>query len=260
MPKNLFTKLCITLLISTMFSMIILTNNVKALCTEETISVLEEVSDEETIDTEENPYVEEKIMKYDAITDTTTEVDMEELKQLSTVLRSKNEDNSLTVESIQPSKEYMSKLVPKIPNYSLLSSDREIIGDTSILPYSAVCKIMFSESSSNDKQGIGSGTLVAKNAVLTSAHCVFDKNNNNAKFKDWVACPAFNGAPYLGLESGWSQVYYSSLWKENHSYEYDWAVCILEKSLGSTVGAVGATSYETSAEMKNLEVRTFRLS
>ena len=259
MRKKLFTKLYITLLISAMFLILILTSNVRAVNTEEGLSVLEEVSEEEVIDTEESSYVEEKIMEYDARTGTTTEVDMEELRQISTILRNKNGNNSLSVESIEPSKEYISKSVSKMPNYSLLSSDREIIGDTSILPYSAVCKITLSNPSASNGQSDGSGTLIAKNAVLTSAHCVFDKNNNNAKFENWVAYPAFNGAPYKNLSSGWSKVYYSSGWTSTHSYEYDWAVCVLEKSLGDTVGAVGATSYETTSEMKNIEVRTFRL-
>ncbi len=198
-------------------------------------------------------------MEYDARTGITKEVDMEELRQISTILKSKNGNNSLSVESIEPSKEYMSKSVSKAPNYSLFSSNRVEIGDTSELPYSAVCKIYFSNPSSSTGRGMGSGTLVAKNAVLTSAHCVFDKNNNNAKFENWVACPAYNGAPYRNLESGWSKVYYSSAWKSNHSHEYDWAVCVLEKSLGDVVGAVGATSYETTSEMRNIAVRTFRL-
>lgn len=243
-----------------MFSIFILTSNVRAVSTEEESSVLEEVSEEEVIDTEESSYVEEKIMEYDARTGTTKEVDMEELRQISTILKSKNGNNSLSVESIEPSKKYISKSVSKMPNYSLLSSDREMIGDTTILPFSAVCKIYFSDPSSSTGRGMGSGSLVAKNAVLTAAHCVFDKNNNNAKFENWKAYPAYIGGPYKNLESGWSKVYYSSAWKSNHSYEYDWAICVLEKSLGDVVGAVGAKSYNTTAEMKNVAVRTFRLS
>lgn len=265
MRKNLFTKLCIALLISAMFSILILTSNVRAISTEES-SVLDDAPEEEIIDKEETSYVEEKIMEYDAKTGITKEVDIEELRQMSTILRSKNENNSLSAESIEPSKEYkeyMSKYFSKGPNYSLLSSDttnREIVGNTTILPYSAVCKLYYSDPSASSGLGRASGTLVAKNAVLTSAHCVFDQKNNNAKFENWVAHPAFNGAPYKDLTSGWSKVYYSSKWTSTHSYEYDWALCILEQSLGSVVGAVGLQSYETASEMKNIEVRTFRIS
>lgn len=260
MQKYLFIKLFITLLISTMFSILILTNNVKAISTKEEATVVEEFSYEEVIDTQESSYVEEKIMEYDAKTGITREVDMEELRQISNILKSKNGNNSLSVESIEPSKKYISKSVSKMPNYSILSSDREMIGDTTILPFSAVCKIYFSDPSSSTSRGMGSGSLVAKNAVLTAAHCVFDKNNNNAKFENWKAYPAYIGCPYKNLESGWSKVYYSSAWKSNHSYEYDWALCVLEKSLGDVVGAVGAKSYNTTSEMKDVAVRAFRLS
>ena len=261
MTKGLFSKLYFTVLITIIFSMIIITSNVKAISDEGVSSVLEEVIEEDTINTEENVYVEEKIMRYDAKTNTETEVDMEELKQVYATLRSKNVNNSLSIDSIEPSKKkHISNNFSNKDNYSFFSNNRQRIGDTSILPYSAVCRIIFSDPSSDSGKSLGSGTLVAKNALLTCAHCVFDKKNNNSKFKDWIAYPAYNGAPYKNLSTGWSSVYYSSAWKSNHSYEYDWALCILENNVGATVGAVGLQSYETASEMKNLNIRTLRLS
>lgn len=256
MKKKLIKKLFITLLINTIFLMFIVTTNVRAVSNEKLGSVLEEVS-EGTEETEQLLVVEEKIMEYDVRTNTTREVDLQELTQKASKLRTKNADGSLSIESIKGTAQYMSKVFPIKSNYSVFSSSRDKISDTSILPYSAVCRITFSDPSSSSGKSLGSGALVGKNILLTSAHCVFDKNNNNVKFENWIAEPAYNIGRYNNLASGWSRVYYSNAWMSNHSYEYDWAICVLENSVGSTVGALGAQSYNTNSEMDNLNVRTF---
>lgn len=258
MRRKLFTKLNI-ILFSVIFLMFISTNNVKAKSTEEVTSVLEEVSEENIIDTEENLVLEEKIMKYDVRTGETTEVDMEELTQAAAKIRNKNASNSSSIESIAPSEEYVKYMNNIKPSYSVLSVDRNRVTDTSALPYSAVCRIMFTNPSSSTGKSLGSGALVAKGTVLTAAHCVFDKNNNDAMFADWIAEPAYNGGPYQNLNSSYHTVYYSSLWREKHNEQYDWALCVLNNPVGRIVGAVGAETYADDSSLKNLEVRTLRL-
>ena len=71
MRKQLFTKFFAVLLISITFSMLIMTGNVQAMTQEQTNQDLNEILE-----------TEEKIMMYDAKTNETTEVDVEELKQV----------------------------------------------------------------------------------------------------------------------------------------------------------------------------------
>ncbi len=79
---------------------------------------------------------------------------------------------------------------------------------------------MFGYDSSGEAHG-GSGALVGKNLLLTAAHCVFDKYNNNATYTEWKALPGYNNGMLNNLASGWATVYYSNAWLSGHDHEYD---------------------------------------
>jgi V8-like Glu-specific endopeptidase len=242
MKKNLITKLSITLLISIAFSILIVNYNVEATNSEQTNITLNEILN-----------TEEKIMKYDAITNKTTEVDVEELKEIVTLQSNKNAEDNYSLTSYNPSlnSEVYSSKIPLVSLSSATTAER--ITNTSGFPYKVTCRV-----TSNDNNGgthYGTASIVGPNAAITAAHCVFDSSNGNAVLRNWTLYPGYNGGTYYGTATGWSQVYYSSTWMNNHSYEYDWAICVLQSDVGNQIGWYGVQSYGTNSEMNNLPVR-----
>lgn len=190
---------------------------------------------------------EEKILKYDAITNQTTEVNMEELKQMTALLTNANDISYNSIEAYDPYESVLSR-----DNYGTSSATSVIyhkIYDTSSFPNRVTCRIYCSG-------GIGSGFLVGPNLLLTAAHCVINPKNNSI-FTGWVCDPGYNYGAYEGNSCGWSQIYYSSEWISNHSNEYDWCLCVLEENLGSNLGYFGCQAYGTNSELNNVSVRAF---
>ncbi len=251
MKEKLIRKLFITLLVSCVFSAFIINNGVKAASTEE---INDEIS--------ENLIVEDKIMKYDARTNEITEVSMEELQQINSMLKSTNGGNSYSLEAYNPDEYVYTETTTIRDGLGITAASetlyREKITDTTAFPYRVICKV-FGYDSKNVPHG-GSGVLVGKNLLLTAAHCVFDKDNNNAAYISWKAFPGYNNGILNNLASGWATVYYSSAWFNGHSSDYDWALCVLENDIGTNTGYLGAQVYGTSEEMVNLEVYTSRIS
>lgn len=139
------------------------------------------ISDFETITKEEvelvNSTEEEKILKYDAKTNTTTEVDMDEIKQ---ILNSKSTRsyNDSTTSSYIPNEKLIDRSSMLSPRSTYMRID-----NTSVFPYSTIGKITCSG-------GSGSGTIIGKNIAITVAHVVMDDNCNF--YTDWKIMPAYN--------------------------------------------------------------------
>lgn len=174
---------------------------------------------------------QEKIMKYDVLTNETTEVNMEELEQVISSKYSITNNTEYILNSYNP----YTKNSSFNTTISPLSTSMSIITDTSILPYIATCKITYSEGN------LGTASIVGPSLALTAAHCVFDQDNNNEVFKNWTIYPGYNekitgDKKYYGTPCGWSQVYYSSNWMSEHNYKDDWAICVLQSDVGNQVG------------------------
>ena len=86
MKKNLLMKISFIFLFIVMLFLCFGKSNVYATSTE----IIDDVKDNNTIMLDENLNADEKIMKYDAITGETTEVNMQEIKQLISNLDKKN--------------------------------------------------------------------------------------------------------------------------------------------------------------------------
>lgn len=207
--KKIFVILLLSLCISSSFFII------KTQASEIPQSAISEV--------DENPISEKgRLMKYDKETNTTTEVDMSEV--LNTLNnRPKSNYISKDIVSIGESTNIINENYPQ----PLLTDNRVAVGSMiNNFPYSAICRI-------NYNGGNGTGVLVGPNLVLTAAHVVFDKNNNNAKFEYWIAQPKVAGNGSSNTHVGWTQVYYYENWMNNHNWEYDIAICVLGENLGS---------------------------
>lgn len=243
MKKNLILKFCTISLIVTVLSPFILTITSQATKVEET-----KISETSAISLEPD----EKIMKYNAITNETTEVNIEELRQkFSNNSKNINRNNAYTTSSCN---EYLQKKLPRASNIKLnlprTSNDLQVaasdnmskVSNTSNLPNIATCKTISKYRNTNYISN-GTATIIAPHVALTAAHCIWDMYDNDYKFTDWVVYPGCNDGFYYGTKCGWVQVYYSSKWFETHSYKYDWAICELGYNVGNEVGWVQVTCY-----------------
>jgi glutamyl endopeptidase len=83
------------------------------------------------------------------------------------------------------------------------------------------------------------GTLIGPRHVLTAGHCVYNTGNNQ-----WYSAlnftPALNGSvkPYGGPIK-WSRAISVKGWTRDHNRNYDYAMIILSKPIGNTVGWMG---------------------
>lgn len=220
--KKLTLRIFTILTISIMLTLLIVDNKVNA--TNFTDDEVKQLDLKDNIKIASN----EKILKYDATTDTTTEVNIEELKKelrINANLRTTN--NSLTLEGYNPSG--ITVNVFNQMNTLSLIDNLQRVSDVNVFPYNTICRV-------NHVGGGGSGVLVGKNILITAAHVVYDDNNN--PYANWVAQAGFNTNHSLA-DSGWSQVYYYENWMSNHSWQYDIAICVLNENIGEQVGFMG---------------------
>lgn len=204
---------------------------------------------------EETLGTEEKIMKYNAKTQETTEVNIFELKKLLTLQIG---TKSSLCNSIPPYDPFENSI-------KVFSADTaERVTDTYTFPNRVTCRIVAQTTSNNiTSNTYGTCAIVGPNVGLTAAHCVFDQNNGNAIKKNWTIYPGCNGLDenrnpiYYGTACGWDEVYYSSKWMETHSNEYDWAICVLQSDVGNQLGWFGVQSYGSNSELNNVNVRTY---
>lgn len=245
MDKKIITKTLITILLATLFTFIISNkSNVKGSnfdTSENSNSAFNEIID-----------TEEKIMMYDAKTQETTEVDMDALKQVS--LQKNVNQNLYRTSYYHPYSSNLNLLSSNVLEQSWGSATTaKRITNTSTYPYRVVCKTVAKDSYGNIKYG--TATIIGPNLALTSAHCIFDENNNNEIFSNWTLYPGYNNGTSQGSSCGWSKVYYNSNWKTTHSYKYDWAICVLEANVGNEVGWNGIQYYESASELNGTYVK-----
>ncbi len=201
-------KMLIILLISVMYAMFFL-NTVKA-------TSIEQIDIDKILETEE------KIMKYDARTNEITEVNMKELEQ---VLKMEKNINTQIAYSTMP---YIpNEIYSDNAKINLFSTDGERVNNTSIYPYKQTCRIeYYVEQIYEAYAHRATAAIVGQKVALTAAHCVFNENKNNAVYRNWTLYPGYNDGTYYGTACGWDRVYYSDNWMNNHTPEYDWAICV----------------------------------
>lgn len=190
---------------------------------------------------------EEKIIKYDAITGETTEVDMKLLKEKNKLFNLANK-NSNSTEPYNPLK-LPGKNTTK-SNRLMMDSFYTKVTDTIIFPYVVTCRI---------DAGIdeGTGFLVGPNMMLTAAHVLYNDENNN-ELRNFTVYPGYNhGILQIydkTFSSGWQAIYRSSIWLETHDPEYDWALVELKEDLGNQLGWYGIINYNSGTFLDNLKV------
>lgn len=256
MKKEFVTRLSITIIIMEIALFTMANHSVEAT----NVNIIEELTEMELGE-------EQVILQYDAETGQTTEINMDELKQnINQMYRTRN-----TVVNIISAYEGEAKDVDIITinnedgtiqqNNGVQSISEGVfhsVGDTSSYTNRATCRLrMFN---SDGEEVIGSGYLAGPNLLVTCAHCVMDKEDNDFVYTQWTAYPGYypdNNDTDIGYcfggVSGFSRYIYPSNW---HSVENDWCICILENDLGTLANAwLGSQAYGTNAEMDGLDVK-----
>ena len=198
---------------------------------------------------ENNIIAKDKIMMYDAETGETTEVifDKKKLNKLNTTRTV--DGGNIIIESGNKNRKDRFFMA----NNTLSATDSPVT-NTNEFPYKAICQLQYGEG--GQAKGSGTGALVGYRILLTAAHCVFDENNNDEKFPNWIAYAGRRGGESTAYDkSGWSKVYYSTGWTSTHKQEYDWAVCVLnERMENAGASHMGVIYYDDYNTMKNLEI------
>ena len=182
-----------------------------------------------------------KIMKYNVITNETTEVNVEELKQKlkkdmgdTGYYRLKSHTPNLEPISLRPSPSNLFKSsISTILSSNADGFDR--VYDTSQFPYQLVCKT--TSKNFNTEYDFGAtASIIGPKLTITAAHCLWDQNDNNYKLRDWVIYAGCNNGQYYGSSCGWINVYYNSNWMQTHEGKDDWAICEMGENIGNQLG------------------------
>lgn len=260
MKKSFISKSIYALIIITILALSLSSYSVNASTTNLEEFDLEEINLKDVITQEEYealkefqemqamlPKAEEKIIKYDATTGESTEVDLEALKSKVRLLDATSNISTNYIPSYNPNSErYLDRNGTANP-YSLFKPEYTKIDNPTVFPYNVICKI-----SMNGGTASGTGFMVAPKLMLTAAHNLYDVENEN-ELRDFVVFPAYNDGMYNNLKSEWQTIYRSSVWLETHDRNYDWALVELKEDFG--LGYMGSIRYATDEEMEKLPVR-----
>ena len=260
--KKLALRLFTILTIGIMLSLLIVFNRVAAanstygMVGQQPSLTLNQLKDNILIDTDE------KIMKYDARTNETTVVDMDELKELinpkiSYLSSNSNSSSSSNAIIIPPyNLPDNSNTTPDVSPMGYLPNSAEMVSNTNNYPNNQICRLEFQDS--NNITHYGSAALIGGPRVaITAAHCVFNVNDNKATYKNWKIQPGYSNGSTTGTVTGWDQVYYSSNWMNSsgNNMMYDWAICVLQAD--TTGSALGAIANVSDSDLNNLRVTVY---
>lgn len=239
MNKKIIIKAIIMLLIFNVF-LILANTKVQANASSDISSL--DISIDSVIESAE----EENIVCYDAATGKTTEVDIEELKQVLTSTYGENYTSASTKDLL--TSESFSLDSYKLDSVTPYASTLYPVSNPTTSPYSAICKITCDG-------GDATGFLVRNNKLLTAGHCVINQKTKQP-YGNWTCYPAYNNGPYKGYSAGWSKIYYDKRWLDNNNAAYDWCLCILGTNLGQYVDVCiveeGADATFTNASVKSI--------
>ncbi|HEY9638770.1 MAG TPA: trypsin-like serine protease [Coleofasciculaceae cyanobacterium] len=128
------------------------------------------------------------------------------------------------------------------PNSIIGADNRVKITNTTDSPWRTITKLYMTYP--NGKTYVCSGTLIAAKYVLTAGHCLHDKAQGGWAKKVEVI-PGLKGT-YKPYGSAYATKFRSyTNWTSSRDSNYDIALITLDRSIGSTTGWLGYTTYST---------------
>ena len=244
--KKVFFKLFATIMICTIISIVSISTKVEAA----------NLSYEKLLNNTRNNSLmdsEEQIMMYDARTNETTVVDMEELEAVINQKYgySRSKSNVIKIEPYNETKSLNAN--PDISKRSGRDDSADIVPSTKVDPYNRICRLEYNTSENEFYNG--SAAIVGNPRIaITAAHCVFDSDTKEP-YKNWKIQPGYSNGELSGTQTGWDKVYYSSNWMNTTDFHYDWAICVLQADASDY--ALGAYAYFENADMLDLPVTVY---
>lgn len=114
--------------------------------------------------------------------------------------------------------------------------DRQEITDTTLFPWSSICKLYI--DAHDGSHYIGSGAIIDEFHILTVGHCVYIHDAGG-----WVdgitIVPGMDGSyePFGAAYATYMRTYQG--WIQSEMVEHDWAVVTLDRSIGQLTGWMG---------------------
>ncbi|UCC20134.1 MAG: zinc-ribbon domain-containing protein [Promethearchaeota archaeon] len=121
-------------------------------------------------------------------------------------------------------------------SYPFPPDDRTKILDTSIYPWSTICKLYITAADST--QFIGSGAMLDEYHILTCGHCVYIHDHGG--WASEVKVVPGKAGSYEPFGHAFATYYRSySGWTDDEMYQHDWAVVTLDRTIGNLTGWMG---------------------
>ena len=134
----------------------------------------------------------------------------------------------------------LSKLAKEITKNERGFSELEIVDNntSSKYPYSAMTKLFMKFP--NGKRMVCSATMVNPRAMITCGHCVYS-HNNGGWVEEIVAVPGYNDDGNFQPFGQSNMIYMETFtgWTQNADWNYDAAVVILDRPVGTLSGWLG---------------------
>jgi V8-like Glu-specific endopeptidase len=124
--------------------------------------------------------------------------------------------------------------------------DRQLVGDTTQLPWSAIGVVQSLWRKSNNMVVVsnGTGTLIGTRVVLTAGHCVYDEADGWAD--EVLFTPARNGTLEPFGHSYSIRNISQKSWVDRQDNQYDLAMIVLEQPLGEQTGYLSVSAQPES--------------
>ncbi len=121
--------------------------------------------------------------------------------------------------------------------------DRTKVTDTTIYPWTSICKIYI--TADDDTNWVGSGVIIDEFHVLTAGHNVY-LHDHGGWAKEVKVVPGKDDTyePYGHAYSTYMQSY--SGWIDSQMVEHDWAVVTLDRNIGYYTGWMGIITRDSS--------------
>ncbi len=173
------------------------------------------------------------------------------------------EITSCPVNSTQTTLTTPASQVTPITRTVFASDTREQVIDTTIFPYSTICRIEGTNNYDNTSI-ISTATMIGPKVAITSAHSVY-QSNLGGLFNNITVSPGYYRGNKPFGSSVVKTIYLAQEWLDtngssdlttlNNSFDYDWAVVVLNDKIGNDSGWLSVRRYSNYLDLFGLDAK-----